>query len=41
MVWKCLVFPGVLDTMTFFSPASALIVDDLPEKDKERVCDDK
>lgn len=30
IVWKCLVWPGVEETETFFSPSSALIVDDLP-----------
>lgn len=30
MVWKCLVLPGVDDTLTFFSPISELIVLDFP-----------
>ena len=30
IVWKCLVLPGVAETETFFSPMSALIVEDLP-----------
>src|ERR1700733_11653388 len=30
IVWKCLVFPGVEDTLTFFSPMRALIVLDFP-----------
>ena len=29
-VWKCLVFPGVALTVTFFAPKIALMVDDLP-----------
>jgi hypothetical protein len=29
-VWKCLVFPGVAETETFFDPSKALMVDDLP-----------
>jgi hypothetical protein len=30
MVWKCLVFPGVEETETFFAPIKALIVEDFP-----------
>ena len=30
MVWKCLVFPGVEDTETRFSPRREFIVEDLP-----------
>jgi hypothetical protein len=30
MVWKCLVFPGVDETDTRFSPSKAFIVEDLP-----------
>ena len=30
IVWKCLVFPGVEETLTFFSPMRALIVLDFP-----------
>lgn len=30
MVWKCLVFPGVEDTLTFFSPSNELMVLDFP-----------
>jgi len=29
-VWKCLVFPGILATPTFFLPSTALITLDLP-----------
>lgn len=30
IVWKCLVFPGVDETLTFFSPRREFIVLDLP-----------
>ena len=30
IVWKCFVFPGVDETLTFFSPKRELIVLDLP-----------
>jgi hypothetical protein len=30
MVWRCFVLPGVIDTLTFFSPQSTLMVEDLP-----------
>lgn len=30
IVWKCLVFPGVEDTLTFFSPSNELMVLDFP-----------
>lgn len=30
IVWKCLVFPGVLATATHFAPARALRVEDFP-----------
>jgi len=30
IVWKCFVFPGVEETLTFFSPMRALIVLDFP-----------
>jgi hypothetical protein len=30
IVCRCFVLPGVIDTLTFFSPQSTLMVDDLP-----------
>lgn len=30
IVWKCFVFPGVEETLTFFSPIRALMVLDFP-----------